>query len=362
MNIGWDSKRAFLNSTGLGVYSRNIINAMTEMSPDHFFFLFTPKISFKYFSVSTINAQMVFPENFVFKIVHSLWRSFGIGWTKKFKSLDVYHGLAGELPFFNPYKIKQIVTIHDILFERFPEDYPFLDRLIYRIKAKYAVKKAVKIIAVSEATKADLISYYKVLDTKIVVIPNTFKLIEPKNTLLKDPFKKPFIFFVSTFIGRKNQLLLAKAFEQIADKVTFDLILIGSGRNYYQKVIQEVSRFKHKERIHFISQVTESELAWYYKNALFSVYPSKYEGFGIPILESIANQCPVLISDVAPLREVGGNAAAYFKSNDLMHLAAKLVEMSKGCAINQDARKVQLEKFNPTNVHNQLKELYQNID
>lgn len=364
MNIGWDAKRAFLNGTGLGVYSRTIIHSISTLSPQSRFVLFTPKFSTKFFTAPE-NNTVLYPKGWFGSMFHSLWRSFGISRSKTMKELDIYHGLSGEIPFFLPKHLTVFVTIHDVLFERFPKDYPLLDRFFYRWKAKYAVKRSDYILAVSEATRQDLISYYKVPESKIIVIPNTISIpsqsIQLPTTKL---FGKPFVFFISTFIARKNQLLLVNAFDKIAEQLDFDLILIGSGRAYYKTVTSAVSQLKNQHRIHFVPKINEQELIWYYRNALFSVYPSLYEGFGIPIMESIYHYCPVLVSDIKPFRDLAGDLAFYFKNNDVEDLAESMLKLSKHMNVLSPEYITDRKKFvidySSEYQHKKLLELYTN--
>jgi glycosyltransferase involved in cell wall biosynthesis len=216
------------------------------------------------------------------------------------------------------------VTIHDLLFERFPSDYPFFDRFMYRLKAKYACKTADIIIAVSEATKKDLIDFYKIKSEKIVVIgiPFAQKSITIKKAI---DISKPFVICIASFIPRKNQENLVVAFEKIASIVDFDLILVGNPRGtYFRKVQKLIKQSNVSNRIHLLSQLEDSKIAWLYTNALFSVYPSHYEGFGIPVLESISYKCPVLASQIQSTEEISYDVPLFFNPNSTDDLAEKM--------------------------------------
>jgi glycosyltransferase involved in cell wall biosynthesis len=238
--------------------------------------------------------------------------------------MDLFHGLSAELPFNMPPAIKKVVTIHDLLFERFPSDYPFFDRFMYRLKAKYACKTADIIIAVSEATKKDLIDFYKIQSEKIVVIgiPFAQKSITIKKAI---DISKPFVICIASFIPRKNQENLVVAFEKIASIVDFDLILVGNPRGtYFRKVQKLIKQSNVSNRIHLLSQLEDKQIAWLYTNALFSVYPSHYEGFGIPVLESISYKCPVLASQIQSTEEISYDVPLFFNPNSTDDLAEKM--------------------------------------
>ena len=212
IKIGFDAKRAFNNHSGLGVYSRELISAVQRLLPESMLILFSPKIKKDIFSIT---------ENSRLRIENSslgfLWRSCLIYFDIKKSNLNVYHGLAGELPFWIPKGVKKIVTIHDVLFERFPDDYPWIDRKIYAWKAKYACKTADRIIAVSEATKRDLIDFYQINESKIKVISVGINFNVKLDT--KRPYPRNYMVCISSFLPRKNQSLLIDSFQMVVEKM-----------------------------------------------------------------------------------------------------------------------------------------------
>ena len=315
--VGFDAKRAFHNSSGLGVYSRELISSVQRIISEKNIVLFTPQKKIWQSSLKTYTSTLGF-----------IWRSFLIYFDIKKSGISIYHGLAGELPFWMPSDVRKIVTIHDILFERFPNDYPWIDRILYRFKAKHACQHADIIIAISHATKKELVQRYGIDGTKISVIPNGIAPIDRQlhssdNRLIS----RDYILCISSFMPRKNQELLVKAYCQIADNVSFDLIFIGTGKHlHHVQKLAKTSPFS--ERIIFMGQVSDEEKINLLIHAHFSVYPSKYEGFGIPIIEAFALECPILISDNDIHREVGGDAAFYFENENVNDLSAQLLRMN----------------------------------
>ncbi|MBP6387304.1 MAG: glycosyltransferase family 4 protein, partial [Pseudarcicella sp.] len=213
--IGFDAKRAFNNGTGLGNYSRFIIKALLEMAGSFDYFAFTPKVNPKFnFFLSEKNLQTRLPQISEFKF---LWRSYFIVKELKKEGIDLFHGLSNELPYgLKKNNIKSVVTIHDLIFLHFPNHYPFIDRIIYRFKFKYAAQQADKVIAVSEQTKKDLVRFYDIAPSKIAVIyqdcDEAFKKIIPAQSILKTKEKygirQEYILCVGSIIERKNQLTL----------------------------------------------------------------------------------------------------------------------------------------------------------
>jgi glycosyltransferase involved in cell wall biosynthesis len=356
IKLGFDAKRAFNNHSGLGVYSRDLINYILKFSNELELILYSPKAKIQFLDKT---------QNSKFKIqnskLNSLWRSFLIYFDIKKEKLDIYHGLAGEIPFWLPKSTKKLVTIHDLLFLRFPSDYGWIDRNIYSIKSKYACIQSDKIIAVSQSTKNDIAEYYSISPDKIEVIPVGLNIkVKECNRL----YTRDYIVCISSFIPRKNQMLLIEAFNLIADKIDCDLVLIGSG-SYWNEVNGFAKKSKHRNRIIFIKKATDDEKFTYLSQAKFSVYPSKYEGFGIPIIESMAYQVPIIVSDTAIHREVAGDAAIYFENNSKEDLVNKLIltynlsSSEKNKLIEKGLARV--EKFNIENVYPRLIEIYQSL-
>ncbi len=169
MNIGFDAKRAFHNSTGLGHYSRTLIRSLADCYPEHQYYLFNPKPS-SLFSFPEKNIQEVRPASFINNIFSSVWRSSWVKNDLKKYKIDIYHGLSHEIPVgIQKTGIKSVVTIHDLIHERHPEQYNAIDVKIYNKKFRYACANADKIIAISEQTKKDIIEFYKTPEEKITV-------------------------------------------------------------------------------------------------------------------------------------------------------------------------------------------------
>ncbi|HKJ43419.1 MAG TPA: glycosyltransferase, partial [Sunxiuqinia sp.] len=170
LKIGFDAKRAFLNAAGLGNYSRNTINAVSRFYPENNYFLFSPSLDEARFH-SPQNSKIILPGNFWWRALKPFWRSYKISSLAKAAELDIYHGLSHELPIgIEKSGIKSVVTIHDLIFMRFPELYKAADRKIYLRKIKHAVHATDQIIAISEQSKSDLVDFFKLKPEKIEVV------------------------------------------------------------------------------------------------------------------------------------------------------------------------------------------------
>ena len=171
MKIGFEAKRAFVNTTGLGYYARILTSSLAKRFPENTYILFTPKQT-DLFDISLYaNMRVVTPQSFTGKLLPSYWRSNSVNKDIITTGIDLYHGLSHEIPYniHKPGKVKTVVTMHDLIIERYPEQFNPIDVKIYRFKYKYACTHADKIITVSKQTKQDLIDFYKIPEEKIEV-------------------------------------------------------------------------------------------------------------------------------------------------------------------------------------------------
>lgn len=357
MRIGFDAKRAFNNHTGLGEYSRTLINFIIEHGREFAYFLYTPKQNEEIYNPKE-NPKL----SIITSVFGAIWRSLLIYFDIRKNRLDIYHGLAGELPLWIPRNTKTVVTIHDILFERFPNDYNWIDRNIYALKARYACRIADKIVSVSESTKQDLIDFYHIDKHKIEVIH-----LSLSNTIIqktKRPYDRKYMICISSFMPRKNQWLLINAFESIANKIDLDLILIGNGKNW-ASIFNYVQNSLHKNRICFIKNISDDDKFNYLIHSEFSVFPSLYEGFGIPIIESFLYKKPIVLSDTRIHREVAHDAAIFFENDSLEDLKKVILAT---CNLNKEEMeflihkgKQRLKYFDINLKYQRYVELYQTL-
>ncbi len=329
MRIGFDAKRAFHNASGLGNYSRFVIRILAAHFPEESLLLFNPKPNDNWDVVSHDSIQEILPPKSSWS---SFWRSFQGAKKVEQHDLDIYHGLSNELPFgIAKSKAKKIVTIHDVIFKRFPELYKAADRLIYDKKMSHTLNAADTVIAISKTTKEDIVRYYNTSEKKIKVIyqgcnPLFYQRAAAKQlTQTQTKFGLPSSFFicVGTIEERKNGLSLLKAMEELS----IDLPLVFVGRSTkYKSVLEKYVSDNHSltDKVYFIENATNEELCRLYQLARFSVYPSVFEGFGIPILESIAAGTPVITNEEGCFKEAGGNAALYCNTSNTSELSSAI--------------------------------------
>ncbi len=333
MNIGFDAKRAFHNTTGLGNYSRTLIQSLSSFYPNEQYYVFNPKKKSAY-NFSASNIHEINPSGILPQLFPSLWRS-------RFmvqdidKHVDLYHGLSNELPFgIHHSKVKKVVTIHDLIFEYFPEQYNKNDVLIYRKKFKYACEHADKIIAISESTKKDLINLYAIPEHKIEVCYQscderfyTCSTAEHAQKIReKYQLHTPYFLSVGSIIERKNLLQICNAFYELHQENNIQLVVIGKGNGAYkQKITAFIETHNLSAKIIFLEDSfsahdIQKDMPALYQNAIALVYPSVMEGFGIPVLEAMASGTPVITSNVSSLPEVGGDAVQCIQPHDTNEL------------------------------------------
>jgi glycosyltransferase involved in cell wall biosynthesis len=328
MNIGFDAKRAFHNTTGLGHYSRTLLRSFAEYYPQHEYFLFNPKKS-GLFNLSEPHLHEVNPGNYVNRLFSSAWRSSWVKNDLKDKNIKLYHGLSHEIPIgIQKTGIVSVVTIHDLIHERFPEQYKAIDVKIYSKKFRYACNHADQVIAISEQTKKDIIDYYGTPEEKIKVCYQSCNpafgvtVSEEEKARVRALYNLPdkFFLYVGSIIERKNLLGVCKAMVLLQED-GIPLVVIGDGKEYKEKVKRYITENKLEQDIIFLSEQpaakasaafqTAADFPAIYQQATAMIYPSFFEGFGIPVLEALWSRLPVITSNVSCLPEAGGQGAYY---------------------------------------------------
>jgi glycosyltransferase involved in cell wall biosynthesis len=328
MNIGFDAKRAYHNGTGLGHYSRSLLQSLSEYYPEHEYYLYNPKPGS--YSVEGKKIHETRPVGFFNKLFSSAWRS---SWVKKDLQRDkiaLYHGLSHEIPVgISTTGIRSVVTIHDLIHERYPAQYSTIDVAIYSKKFRYACKHADAVIAISQQTKKDIIEFYQVPAEKIHVCYQScnpsfgIAASEKKKQEIKKRYKLPGEFFLSvgSIIERKNLLNICKALLLLKDELALPLVVIGEGGKYKKEVEEFLLTYRLEQKVIFLSDTEEArnsaefrsakDFPAIYQLATALIYPSFFEGFGIPVLEALWSKTPVITSNVSCLPEAGGEAAYY---------------------------------------------------
>lgn len=367
MKIGFDAKRAFLNASGLGNYSRNTLIALRQFYPTHDYILFTPEIKEGLFEKHR-QFKVVSPQNRALKKLNSIWRSYFLVSLAKRHDVDIYHGLSNELPHgIRKSGMPSVVTIHDVVFMRYPEFYQPVDRKLYFRKVKHACKSANKIIAISNQTKSDLITFFNVPAQKIEILYQPvssafFKKYNTGNITKKYNLPTEFILAVGTLEPRKNQLGILKGLR--AAGISMPVVFVGKQTSYALKLKKYCMEYEMEKQVIFLHNLPETDLAALYQAALVSVYVSVFEGFGLPVIEAMASGCPVLTSTVSVLPETAGDAAILCNPSNPDDIGGKLKLLIEDTRLRKDIIEKGYERaklFHPEIYAQRLVDLYSKV-
>ncbi len=332
MVIGFDAKRANANNTGLGNYSRFVIAALAEYAPQNRYRLYIPKRKANreydalYVDFPALEERQ--PKGRFSRFFSSAWRSRWIASDLKNEGVEIYHGLSNEIPAGLAKRgVKSVVTIHDLIFRRIPSNYKPIDRKIYDTKFRYACENSDVVIAVSECTKRDIVELYNIDPQKIEVIYQgcaplfTEKFDEKRKVEVRKRYQLPkrFILNVGTLEERKNLMLMVQSLEHLPEEI--HLVACGRATKYTEKVMEYARSKGLESRIHLVHKSDYFDLPVIYQCAEVFIYPSRYEGFGIPIIEALSCGVPVVAATGSCLEEAGGDAAQYVSPDDPKGLA-----------------------------------------
>lgn len=312
MRIGFDAKRAFNNYSGLGNYSRYVISNICRFYPENESYLYTPSISdpelFRVPQESTIGM----PRSGIWRLSGSFWRSFRLSHRLRKDNVDLFHGLSNELPFgIHRSGIRSVITIHDLIFMEHPELYRSFNRIIYERKARYGTGVANRIIAASNQTRQDIIRLLGVDESRIKVVYQGChrqfysRVSEDIMQLTNQQYALPseYLLYVGTIEERKNLLKIVQSLYH--GNIDFPLVVVGRKTGYFNQVKQFIDH-RGISNVSFLDQVQASDLPAIYQGSTGFIYPSSYEGFGIPVLEALNSGIPVITSRGGCLEETAG--------------------------------------------------------
>lgn len=373
MNIGFDAKRLYCNFTGLGNYSRSLVKNLQAAYPGHDYHLFTTKRS------STPETDYFYdhPDIHTFVAdapIKAYWRSFSMVRDLENEQIDLYHGLSNEIPFtMGRSAIKSVVTIHDLIFKVLPKTYPLIDRSIYDLKFRSSCRHADRIIAISESTKRDIVQSYGIVPEKIDVIyqachPSYYAVEDPHtatDTLDKYDLPSDFLLYVGTIEPRKNLRAILSAYQYLSANHQIPLVVVGGfgGRAYRASILQQIETNNLADKVHLIHDLKgQAALQSLYRGAQMLVYPSFYEGFGLPVAEALLCKIPVVTSNRSSLPEAGGPDSKYVDPTDPEELARAITQV----LTDSEQRTKMIEKgfayamhqFSPGRVTEQLMACY----
>lgn len=372
VTIAFDAKRYFNNATGLGFYSRTLLEGLRRFYPEHEYLLYTP---YNRGRLVASDAGIRLPDSWFDRTIHPFWRSRGIVEDLKRDGVDVFHGLSHEIPMgLHKAGIRSVVSIHDLIFMRFPDLYPATDRFFYERKYRRAAKEADIVVAISEQTRADLETYFNIPAKNVRVIGQSCDAEFERLSLRHQPDRLAFplplgvdvlpndyLLSVGSLTPRKNWHTLLTALSILKKQgIEIPLVAVGTGKSTYAQQLRAQSQ-KLKLTVYWLDQhISTRDLALLYRRAAAMVYPSVFEGFGIPILEAMTVGIPVVTTQGGCFEEVGGEAALYANPTVPEDLATQISKVFDTGIRQQLTAKMpaQIEQFSPQRICAAWMEVY----
>lgn len=328
MIIGIDASRANKEiKTGVEWYSYHLIENLKKIDTENHYFLYSEE--------KLKNDLVNLPLNWQSKVLSwplkFIWTQIRLSWEMFINPPDLLFIPSHVIPLIHPKKV--VTTIHDLGFKRFPEAYSFFQRWYQDFSVKFALKHATKIIVPSEFTKKELMEIYQADPKKLIVIHLAYNAEifssddNPEKSakiLGKYNIKKPYLLYVGRLENKKNISFLIDVFENLSLKENSQLVLVGNGGYGYEKIKDKIKKSKFKDRIIQLPWINEEELAILYREARVFVFPSLYEGFGIPLLEAMTTSTPIVASNIASIPEIVKDAALMPRLNDLKNFTDQI--------------------------------------
>ena len=382
--VGLDAKRIVRNGTGLGSYGRTLANDLAGFG-ELDLRLYAPdagRDDLRDQVPERDNLHFVYPHS-TFHIPHSTfhiphsalyksyWRSRGIVRQLQADGVQVFHGLSGELPVgIRKAGIRTVVTVHDLIFMRHPEYYNWIDVQIYKRKFFQTLREADRIVAISECTRRDISELGGIPKERIDLIyqscaPRFSSQADERLCVavrLRYALPERFVLSVGTIEERKNTLLAVRALHWLPSDV--HLVLVGRATSYTKNVLAVAKSEGVDHRLHLLHGVTDQDLPALYTLAEVFVYPSRYEGFGIPIIEAVRMGLPVVACTGSCLEEAGGGDNLYVGPDDAEALAASLNKVLRGSEGREEriARsRDYIRRFENTDAARGFAELYEEV-
>ncbi len=369
MNVAINTLSLYKTKAGMGRYIGELVNQLPVLDPQNIYSIYVSKKNKKYFTfvaknivVKTISTIWNVP------FLKILWEQFFLPFSLWKNEINLYHSTGFTLPFFKPKKTKYVVTLADMTFSSHPEYHLWWKVCYFRYMIPRALKKADKVITISENTKNDIIKMIKISPEKIKTIYlgvdqqfSPQKKAFCKKIIKKYGLKTPYILFVGMLEPRKNIIGLLHAYALLKDRKEHELVIVGKKGWKYENIFETVKKLSLQNLVHFLGYVPDEELPALYSAATCFVYPSFYEGFGIPVLEAMACGCPVITSNNSSMKEIAGNAAVLVdpENKETIKDAIELIlSHKKEQQRRRKAGLLHVKKFRWDVMAKQTKELY----
>lgn len=262
-----------------------------------------------------------------------LWEQLRLPAAARASGVRLLHGMAFVAPQRSP--CPTVVTVHDVSFVRYPQTFRRFNRIYLTLFTRFSVNRAARVIAVSQYTKDELIRLWGIPEEKISVVANGLdSAFQPAQSTEVESYRQRrglpqrYLFFLGTLEPRKNLVRLVRAYAASdAPKQGVRLVIAGGKGWHYDQLFREVMSLGMQDDIVFPGFLPSDEIAWWYRAAEVFIYPSLYEGFGIPVLEAMACGTPVITTTSSSLPEVAGDAAILVEPTDEIALTEAMMQL-----------------------------------
>ncbi len=330
MRIGIDGISFAFELAGVGRYLNSLLEEMAQIATEDEFLIYSP----------TPISLPINKGNWGIRVVDnwlsprpSLWVQLTLPEVLAKDRVDIFWGQPTNLPLRLRHHCIRVLTLHDLVPYVCPQSMQFCALIRTRLLLPFILKAVEIVVCVSESTAELTTRYFKINRGKLQVVKEAaapfFKPLDKetakKIVLGKFGIDRDYIIFVSTIEPRKDHRTLLKALASLPQAPL--LVLVGGVGWRCRGILKEISQYEKRGMVRYLGRVEDEYLVPLYSGARLLVYPSRYEGFGLPILEAMACGCPVLCSDSSSLPEVGGAAAQYFRTGDFQDLSLRLKEL-----------------------------------
>jgi glycosyltransferase involved in cell wall biosynthesis len=376
MRIAINTLALLRNKAGAEQYTLNIINELAKIDKHNEYFIIVSDVNYDIYSVEQSNFNIIHIKvNTYSKLKRILYEQIVVPFKLKQYKIDVLFNPCNIMPLFCP--CETVAMIFDMHWFLESKKLSRLRVLYVKNFIKFTAKKADKVLTLSESSKKDIIRFTKISEHKIIITPvGKTPLCALKTKLKKQEWpgikknyniERKYIMFLGQLLFRKNVDAVIKALGLIKKekiKLDFDFIVVGGKAEAYQSLLDLVKQNNLENEVKFLGQLEDRDTAYILSNADMFVYPSLYEGFGIPILEAMYYGVPVITSDISSLPEVGGKACVYISPYNIEEIKKSILNMLYNETLksnNIEQGFLQAEKFSWENSANQTLSVFLSV-
>ena len=326
---------------GVGNYVTNLIRELANLDTSNTYLIYTSKENKKYFK--TNNKRLIIKDIGLFSLnkpIRVLWEQLVLPFSLLWNKIDVLHSPGFVCPIIKT--TKSVVTIHDMTFFSHPKVHTFFKRIYFPLMITLSLWVSNKTISVSNNTTKDISKYVRINKKKVSTIYESFNQLSMPEHTSTDEFLRnrynihsKYLLFVGTLEPRKNIKSIIIALSKIKDKKV-KLVIVGGKGWMYDDLFSVLKKLKLEDRVIFTGYVPDEELGSFYRNAEGFIYPSFYEGFGIPILEAMYFGCPVITSNISSMPEVAGDAAILINPKSINELTDAIDTLLSNAKLRKD--------------------------